>query len=112
MSVTILNPQPDTAHRRLQSVEAASRPGHRVAGGWIDDIVALRQAVFLCEFCNPKFNPKSRNYELWRRDVWSHARCDGCGQMSLHARVFIHEATHETVGEWERRPVRRGRWAK
>jgi hypothetical protein len=76
----------------------------------MSDLAALRQAITLCPFCVSKFNPKAHQYEVWRRDVYVVAKCDGCKQQSRSVRMFIHESQHYDVGEWQH--PRRGRWAK
>ena len=110
MSLQIHVPQPVTQRRIAKSLEAAGRPQTRVAGGWVADLAALRQCIMLCPFCAPKFNPASHHYEVWRRDTYAIAKCDGCKQISRSTRVYIHQSQHHDVGEWER--PRRGRWSK
>lgn len=110
MPLEIHVPKPETKARVLASLEA-QRPWNRPAGGWLDDFVALRKAIMLCPFCAPKFNPRARNYEVWRRELLVMARCDGCNQVSHQIRTFIHESTHDSVGEIQK-PRRRGRWAR
>lgn len=109
MALEILIPKPDTPQRRAAAAEAPGRPWVRPAGGWVNDLAALRQTVMLCEFCDPKWNPRRAQYEPWRRDLWVTARCDACKQMSRHVKTYIHESLHVTVGDPETRR-RRGRW--
>lgn len=93
-------------------VAASVGPRGKLAGTHIDDQVQQAALVQFCEFCNPKFNPKKNHYEVWRRETYIRGLCDGCGQYTLHGTAFIHQSTHDLVGEWERRPQsRRGRWA-
>ena len=90
------------------ALESKGRPWTRVAGGWIADMAAKQQFIILCPFCVAKFNPRIHHYEVWRQRVSCIGRCDGCGQQSHQARGFIHQSTHDAVGEWTR--PRRGRW--
>ena len=111
MSITIHVPQPVTHRRLLASYEHPGRPSGSVAGGWIADFVALKRCIMLCPFCVGKFNPRKYNYEVWRNDLYSVARCDDCKQHSRQIRSFIHESNHYDTGEWMSHSPRRGRWA-
>lgn len=108
MSLTIHVPTPDTPAKVRKAAIAPGRPSNRVAGGWIDDHVALKKMISLCPFCVPKFNPRGNHYELWR-SVYTVAKCDDCNQHDLRCKSFIHQSTHDAVGDWSR--SRRGRWA-
>ena len=85
----------------------------QLGGTHVGDLTDLAKMIVLCEFCNPKFNPRKNRYEVWRRETYVRGLCDGCGQMTLHGHGFIPQSLHEHVGEWENRPLstRRGRWA-
>lgn len=97
-----------TRREQLTAKEAKGRPWHRVAGGWVADLVGKRLCIILCPFHVSKFNPRHNQYEVWRRHQWAIGKCDECGQVSSQNRVFIHQSTHDAVGEWTR--PRRGRW--
>ena len=88
-------------------------PVRKTAGSHIDDLVSQGALVQFCEFCNPEFNPRKNHYESWRRETYIRGLCDGCGTYTLHGFAFIHQSTHDLVGEWENRPLsqRKGRWA-
>jgi hypothetical protein len=96
----------------LAEVPSGPKSG-TLAGSHVADLTGLSKMVVLCEFCNPKFNPRKNHYEVWRHETYVRGGCDGCGQYTLHGRAFIHQATHDLVGEWENRPLssRRGRWS-
>lgn len=97
----------------LEAAAAPIGPRGRTAGTHIDDHVQLLKMIVLCEFCNPKFNPRKNHYETWRHETYIRGLCDGCGGMTLHGSGFIHQSTHDLCGEWENRPSRRqGRWAR
>ena len=85
----------------------------QLAGSHIADYTALAKMLVFCEFCVGKFNPRKNHYETWRRETYVRGLCDGCAQMTLHGRGFIHQSTHDLVGEWENRPLatRNGRWS-
>ena len=91
-------------------VAAPVGPRGKLAGSHVSDLTDQAALVLFCEFCNPKFNPKKNRYEIWRRETYVRGLCDGCGQLTLHGSAFIHQATHDLVGDWESRPARRGRW--
>ena len=110
MAVEILIPKPETPERRLAAMEAPGRPWRRPPGGWVSDLAAIRQTVLLCEFCDPKWNPRRAGYEPWRRDLLAMARCDGCKQLSRHCKTYIHASFHAAVGDPETRR-HHGRWA-
>ncbi len=94
----------------LQAAEAPGRPIYRLAGGWIADMVALKKFIMLCEFCQPKFNPRKHGYEVYREETHSVGQCDGCNQMSTHLRGYISQSLHSTLGE--ERVKHRGRWIR
>ena len=110
MSVTILVPQPFDQARFRASYEVNLRPpSGRTPGGWVTgDCVENRRLITLCPFCVGKFSPRAYEYELWRPFNLT-ADCNACGQKSPYCRGFIHESTHDVVGD--DRPRRRGRWA-
>jgi hypothetical protein len=109
-----MKPNVGAIGEELEIVPVPSGPRGRLAGTHIDDQVALTKMIVLCEFCNPKFNPRKNRYEVWRKETWVRGACDGCSNYTLHGRGFIHQSFHEQVGEWENRPMsaRRGRWAR
>ena len=111
MSVTILVPKPVTKQRLMESYEHPGRPSRSTAGGWIADFVALKRVIMLCPFCVHKFNPRANAYEVWRRDLYSVAKCDDCKQTSRQIRTFIHQSQHHETGEWMRHMPSRGRWS-
>jgi hypothetical protein len=87
-----------------------------LAGGWVLDGVALRKCITLCDDCDRKFNPKKLNYELWRRDFGATgpyvvSDCWGCSKKWLKCKAFIHESTHDAVGDYHQ-TRRRGRWGR
>lgn len=98
----------------IPTFEAPGRPWRRPPGGWVADLVALRRAVTLCDFCAPKFNPRRNGYEVWRKNLRANGRCDGCNTMTFRPTgamvMYIHESLHDTVGEYTR--PSHGRWAQ
>ena len=90
-------------------------PSGRLAGGWVMDGVALRKCITLCDECDPKFNPRKLNYELWRRDFgmtgpYVISDCWGCARKWVKCKAFIHESTHDEAGDTY--APRRGRWQR
>ena len=94
-------------------IPAPVGPRGKLAGTHVGDLTAQAALVQFCEFCNSKFNPRKNQYEPWRRETYIRGLCDGCGQYTLHGVAFIHQSTHDLVGEWENRPIsaRKGRWS-
>ena len=110
MSLTIFIPQPETPTRLRQSAEASvATPSGRLPGGALADKVALKQMITLCPLHLGKFNPRAAGYELWRALYTVAECCWGSRHIDLRCKTFIHESTHDQVGDWTRR--RRGRWA-
>ena len=88
-------------------------PTRRLPGGWVADAVALRKCITLCDDCDHKFNPRKVGYELWRRNFGTTgpyvlSDCWGCNRKWVKTKAFIHESTHDSVGD---DAPRRGRWA-
>ena len=108
MSLTIHVPTPDTPAKVRKAAEAPGRPVHRPAGGWIADLTALQKMITLCPFCIEKFSPRQHHYEVWRKHWYVVAKCDDCHRIDPRCRAYIHQSTHDQIGDWTRR---RGRWA-
>ena len=109
MAITIHIPKPFTRARYLDSMEHPGRPSRSIAGSWISDFVALGKAIMLCPFCVHKFHPRSHQYEVWRNEWYSIAKCDDCKQLSRQIRTFIPQRYHAELGDFTQRP-KRGRW--
>ena len=109
MSVTILAPRPWTAADHTRAAEYRPNLHGRLPGSHLDDLGALQKLIQLCPTCRPKFSARRAGYERWRA-TYNIGPCDGCQQISTYCEAFIHSATHDSVGEWQRAP-RRGRWA-
>ena len=90
-----------------KAAEDPGRPDRRPRGGWLDDLTSLKKFISLCPLCVGKFNPRLYGYELWR-SIYTVARCDLCKAFEIRCKSFIHESTHDQVGDVFRR---RGRWA-
>ena len=110
MSVTVLSPKPMTPARRMAALEHPGRPIGMLGGTWNADQVTLKKCVILCGFCVHKFHPRRQGYEAWR-DVTSFSRCDECRELRHGCKTFIHESTHDAVGNWATRPTH-GRWVR
>lgn len=81
---------------RLQRAGFAQDPGMpsgRLRGGYVADLVALDKAVTLCtdhaQPCWKKFNAKANNYVISRTIPMVRGKCDGCGQYSNLARMYL-----------------------
>ncbi len=65
----------------------------RLRGGYVADLVALNKAVVLCtdnvSRCWKKFNAKANKYVLSRTVPMVRGKCDGCGQYSNLARMYL-----------------------
>lgn len=81
---------------RLQSALLAQDRGMksgRVRGGYVADLAALDKAITLCTDnpspCWKKFNAKANNYVISRTIPLVRGKCDGCGQHSNLARMYL-----------------------
>jgi hypothetical protein len=115
MSITIVPKyakvgQGFSRREQLLASEDPGRPSGRLAGGWISDLTALQKFVMLCPFCVHKFNPRKQGYEVWRSEVQANGKCDDCKQVSPYLKGFIHQALHDTTGEYFNKP-KKGRWS-
>jgi hypothetical protein len=75
------------------------RDGVQTAASTVCDFVDSQTALFLCSFCQPKFNPKKNKYRARYVPDYSgktsgyigSGRCDACSQMCMDGKLFIHE---------------------
>ena len=68
---------------------AVVKPGRRLGGAWMDDLVSAGRSVSLCLECDKKYGASWRqrhNYEA--RDLLELTDCDGCGQELRFCRGF------------------------
>lgn len=76
----------------LDKVRATLDPGRgrgKPAGGYVDDLVALRKVVLLCPFCIKGFSWKHKGYK--KEDVFCTAKCDVCRTPTENAVAFVPE---------------------
>lgn len=107
MSVTLFLPKPMTPARRIEAMRAPGRTVGRTAGGWIADMVGLKQSVVLCGFCEGKWQPKAAGYRRAHESYFVRDRCDGCRQYGT-GKFFVHESVYLQVTDPPRRA--KGRW--
>ena len=111
MALEILVPKKLTAQQWAKEQEAPVGAKGKLRGSHIDDLVALRKLVLLCDFCDPKFNPKSNQYERYMK-IPVAGRCDACGDHVWTGKAFIPQFHHDDVAyETPIQQRRRGRWA-
>lgn len=83
---------PTRLQRALLSEDRGMNSG-RLRGGYVADLVALKKAVTLCTDsvapCWKKFNAKAENYVVSRTIPMVRGKCDGCGQYSNLARMYL-----------------------
>lgn len=90
MAGPALHLKPWTDQRRVLASEDPGRPARTLAGSHIADLVHLRKAVILCPMCVRKFDGRSVGY-ITNPDVpFCGARCDGCKEMGMERRLFLH----------------------
>ena len=112
MAIQVLVPRQYTAKDLAKAAEAPVGARGKLKGSHIDDLVALGKLVLLCDFCDPKFNPRSNRYERYMK-IPVAGLCDACGDHVWTGKAFIPQFNHDDV-VYET-PVqatrRRGRWA-
>lgn len=81
---------PWTDQRRLADQEFKGRAARTLAGSHVADLVHLRKSVILCSNCQPKFNAKANGYISPKNVPLCGARCDGCKDMGMERRLFLH----------------------
>ena len=83
---------PTRLQRALLSEDRGMNSG-RLRGGYVADLVALHKAVTLCTDsvspCWKKFNAKANGYVISSRIPMVRGKCDGCGQYSNLARMYL-----------------------
>lgn len=79
----------------LKSFEAPTRKKGKVSGSHIDDIVANKEALILCDACVHKFNAKAVGYAKPRRFSTVRAKCDDCREFGFGT-MFLDAATKFT----------------
>lgn len=91
--VAVLKYSNPTRKQRAFLAEDRGMPSGRLRGGYVADLVALGKAVCLCTDnvspCWKKFDAKAENYVLSRTVPMVRGRCDGCGQHSNMARMYL-----------------------
>lgn len=76
----------------LKSQEDPGRKKGKPSGSYIDDLVALKKAVILCDLCVRKFNAKKAGYEKPSRFSTVRGKCDDCREMGFGT-LFVHAGT-------------------
>ena len=66
-----------------KSFEAPARKKGKVSGSHIDEIVANKEALILCDSCVHKFNAKTAGYAKPRRFSTVRGMCDDCREMGF-----------------------------
>ncbi len=67
----------------LASTEDPGRRKGKPSGSYIDDLVALRKAVILCNGCLHKFNAKRSGYRRHERFSTVRGKCDDCREFGF-----------------------------
>jgi hypothetical protein len=66
-----------------KSYEDPGRKKGKPSGSYIDDLVALKKAVILCDSCLHKFNAERAKYEKPARYSTVRAKCDDCREFGF-----------------------------
>lgn len=84
--------KPWTDQRMVLEAEHQGRNARVTAGSHIADLVALKKTILLCHKCSPKFGSAKSGYVTSKNIPFAGARCDGCKEMGMDRRVFLHHA--------------------
>ena len=91
--VAILKYSNPTPMQKVMLAEDRGMRSGRVRGGYVSDLVSLEKAVTLCtdnaQPCWRKFNAKANNYVISSKIPMVRGKCDGCGQYSNLARMYL-----------------------
>ncbi len=79
-----------TARDWTKTKEARPRRADRLAGGYIADKVALRNAISLCLDCARKFAALKYGYVTKKNIPFVRGICDGCQEYCDPLRLFLH----------------------
>lgn len=66
-----------------ESFEDPGRKKGKPSGSYIDDLVALKKAVILCDGCVRKFSAERAGYERPARFSTVRAKCDDCREFGF-----------------------------
>ena len=97
MSVEILARRQWTDRDRLKATEDKGRHWKRVAGGYMDDLAALRKSIVLCSQCVYKFNPRLNRYRKETDFPQVTGRCDGCKAHDARCTLYVAEELYSQV---------------
>jgi hypothetical protein len=73
--------------------EAPGRPVGQPEGSWIDELSSRHTAIVLCDIrCRSRFDHKQADYYMDRRFPYVSGQCDGCRQIEVQCRLYIHNS--------------------
>lgn len=81
----------------LKATEDKGRNWKRPAGGYMDDLAALRKSIVLCSQCRYKFNPRQNRYRKETDFPQVTGRCDGCKSHDLRCTLYVAEELYSQV---------------
>lgn len=87
-----LHLKPWTEQRMALASESTGKKSGTTAGSYISDLVSLKKAILLCSSCRPKFDIKSNGYVTQARMPMCGGKCDGCKEMGMGRRLFLHHS--------------------
>tara|TARA_Y100000310_G_scaffold338867_1_gene429758 strand:+ start:2301 stop:2726 length:426 start_codon:yes stop_codon:yes gene_type:complete len=79
---------------KMSRAQAAIKPGRVLGGVWMDQFVAQRQGINLCEICVRMKGPwwKDNGYKPdWNPYGAKRGDCDGCGEILIRLTPFYPE---------------------
>lgn len=85
-----LHLKPWTDERLTLDDESTGKKSGQMAGTYISDLVALQKTVLLCPTCLPKFDAKRAGYVNAPSMPHCIGKCDGCKDMGIERRLFLH----------------------
>lgn len=85
-----LHLKPWTEQRIARESEDPGRSARTLAGSHIADLAALKKAIILCDGCARKQGAAPNGYVTNSRIPFCGGKCDGCREIGMDRRLFIH----------------------
>ena len=93
---------------RTEVARSHIHPGRRVDGSqspasWLMDLADTRKIIILCQFCQPKFDPRRHGYRRWYAESHTpntdphqvNGKCDACKTtVTSGGRGYVSEETY------------------
>ena len=94
-----MSSQPNARQREPSSlIEYRGRKPGKLAGTEVTDLAELKKSIVLCaSTCSRQFDHRRYGYMKTSRWGFVGGKCDGCGQMNMQNRFYVHETLENEV---------------